>query len=97
MRTLRGYFCRQVRAAIGGFAAKAGGIDALVFTGGIGEHSAEVREKICDPLAFLGITLDKTANHSGMNEIGLAGHKPVLIVPADEEVMIRNLCLSICP
>ncbi|MDP1665981.1 MAG: acetate kinase [Methylobacter sp.] len=91
------YFCRQVRAAIGGFAAKAGGIDALVFTGGIGEHSAEVREKICDPLAFLGITLDNTANHSGMNEIGLAGHKPVLIVPADEEVMIRNLCLSVCP
>ncbi|MDI1279320.1 acetate kinase [Methylobacter sp.] len=91
------YFCRQVRAAIGGFAAKAGGIDALVFTGGIGEHSAEVREKICDPLAFLGITLDKTANRAGKNEIGLAGYKPVLIVPADEEVMIRDLCLSICP
>jgi len=90
------YFCRQVRAAIGGFAAKAGGIDALVFTGGIGEHSAEVREKICDSLAFLGITLDKTANRAGKNEIGLAGCKPVLIVPADEEVMIRNLCLSVC-
>jgi acetate kinase len=91
------YFCRQVRAAIGGFAAKAGGIDALVFTGGIGEHSAEVREKICDSLAFLGITLDKTANRAGKNEIGLAGHKPVLIVPADEEMMIRDLCLSACP
>ncbi|MFZ2311388.1 MAG: acetate kinase [Methylobacter sp.] len=91
------YFCRQVRAAIGGFAAKAGGIDALVFSGGIGEHSPEVREKICAPLAFLGITLDQAANHAGMNEIGLAGHKPVLIVPADEEVMIHNLCLSTCP
>jgi len=44
-----------VRASIGGFAAKAGGIDALVFSGGIGEHSPEVREKICDPLAFLGL------------------------------------------
>lgn len=88
------YFCRQVRAAIGGFAAKAGGIDALVFTGGIGEHSAEVREKICDPLAFLGFALDKGANYAGMNEIGLVGHKPVLIVSADEEVIIRNLCLS---
>lgn len=90
------YFCRQVRAAIGGFAAKAGGIDALVFSGGIGEHSPEIREKICAPLAFLGFALDQTANHAGVNEIGLAGHKPVLIVPADEEVMIRKLCLSAC-
>ena len=88
------YFCRQVRAAIGGFAAKAGGIDALVFTGGIGEHSAKIREKICMPLAFLNIVLDQTANQSGINEIGLAGHMPVWVVPADEEVMIRNLCLN---
>lgn len=90
------YFCRQIRAAIGGFAAKTGGIDALVFTAGIGEHSAEVREKICAPLDFLGFSLDRTANYSGANEISLAGHKPVLIVPADEEVMIRTLCLSAC-
>jgi acetate kinase len=89
------YFCRQVRAAIGGFAAKAGGIDALVFTGGIGEHSAEVREKICAPLEFLGFALDQSANRSGDNKIGRLGCKPVLIVPADEEVMIRNLCLGI--
>jgi acetate kinase len=89
------YFCRQVRAAIGGFAAKAGGIDALVFTGGIGEHAAEVREKICAPLDFLGFALDKAANYLGSNEIGLPGRKPVLIIPADEEVMIRNLCLSV--
>ncbi|MCK9395054.1 MAG: acetate kinase [Methylobacter sp.] len=91
------YFCRQVRAAIGGFAAKVGGIDALVFSGGIGEHSAEVREKICAPLAFLGFALDLAANNSGTDEIGLAGCRPVLIVPADEEVMIRDLCLSACP
>lgn len=91
------YFCRQVRAAIGGFAAKAGGIDALVFTGGIGEHAAEVREKICAPLGFLGFALDKAANYLGVDEIGLAGHKPVLVIPADEEVMIRKLCLNICP
>ena len=91
------YFCRQVRAAIGGFAAKAGGIDALIFTGGIGEHSHEVREKICTPLAFLGLALDTAANHAGVMKIGIPGHKPVLIVPADEEVMIHNLCLSTCP
>ncbi len=91
------YFCRQVRAAIGGFAAKAGGIDALVFTGGIGEHSAEVREKICAPLDFLGFALDKAANYLGASEIGIPDRKPVLIIEADEEVMIRNLCLSIAP
>jgi acetate kinase len=90
------YFCRQVRAAIGGFAAKVGGIDALVFTGGIGEHSPEVREKICTPLDFLGFALDSVANQSGTLEIGLVGYKPVLLIPADEEVMINNLCLSVC-
>jgi len=90
------YFCRQVRAAIGGLAAKAGGIDALVFTGGIGEHSAGIREKICAPLDFLGFALNQAANNAGMSRIGLSSYKPVLIVPADEEVMIRNLCLSLC-
>ena len=49
------YFCRQVRAAIGSFAAKCGGIDALVFTGGIGEHAPRIREAICAPLDFLGL------------------------------------------
>ncbi len=90
------YFCRQVRAAIGAFAAKAGGIDALVFTGGIGEHSPEVREKICAPLVFLGFVLDSAANQSGALDLGLVSHKPILLVPADEEIMINNLCQSTC-
>ncbi|MES1982573.1 MAG: acetate kinase [Pseudomonadota bacterium] len=88
------YFCRQVRAAIGGMATKAGGIDALVFSGGIGEHSSAVRAEICDPLAFLGFKLDRAANQTGQSRIGLAGTKPILLVPADEEAMIRDLCLS---
>ncbi|MGZ5051951.1 MAG: acetate/propionate family kinase [Methylobacter sp.] len=88
------YFCRQVRAAIGSFAAKAGGIDALVFTGGIGEHAAEIREQICASLAFLGFTLDPAANRTGSARISRTGDKPVLVIPADEEVMIRNLCLG---
>lgn len=89
------YFCRQVRAAIGGFAAKAGGIDALVFTGGIGENAVEVRKKICTPLAFLGFALHQGANILGNQQIGRIGYKPVLIIPSDEEIMMRNLCLSI--
>ncbi|MBU1424715.1 MAG: acetate kinase [Gammaproteobacteria bacterium] len=87
------YFCHQTRAAIGSLAAKAGGIDALVFTGGIGEHAAEIRQTICDPLGFLGLALDRVANKDGLARIESRGAKPVLIIPADEEAMIKELCL----
>lgn len=89
------YFCREVRSAIGGFAAKAGGIDALVFSGGIGEHAPQIRGKICDRLAFLDIFLDSAANSANLARISGTGSKPVLIVPADEEIMIRDLCLKL--
>jgi acetate kinase len=88
------YFCRQVRAAIGSLAAKAGGIDALVFTGGIGEHSAEIRAEICAPLDFLGISLNRKANMTHDTRIEQQGGKPILIIPADEEAMIHSLCLT---
>jgi len=88
------YFCRQVRAAIGGFAAKTGGIDALVFSGGIGEHSPEIRSGICGPLEFLGFELDNAPNQNVKGSIGLTHSKPILVIPADEEGMIRDLCLE---
>ena len=88
------YFCHQVRAAIGSLAAKAGGIDALVFTGGIGEHSSVIREKICTPLEFMGFSLDKDANNAGSSRIERKGAKPSLVIPADEEAMISRLCLT---
>lgn len=87
------YFCHQVISAIGSLAAKSGGIDALVFTGGIGEHAPVIREKICSPLAFLGFTLDAGENKSGALKIHRKGSKPALVIPADEEAMIRRLCL----
>lgn len=86
------YFCRQVRAAIGAFAAKAGGLDALVFSGGIGEHSAQIRAEICGPLDFLGFKLDNAANRAGATRIDQSVSKPILIIPADEEAIIRDLC-----
>ncbi len=89
------YFCRQVRAGIGSLAAKAGGIDALVFSGGIGEHAPEIREAICEPLAFLGVALNGEANRASASSIGSADSKPVLVVPADEEEMTRRLCLTL--
>ena len=88
------YFCQQVRGAIGALAAKAGGVDALVFTAGIGEHSAEIRQKICAPLAFMGFTLNTALNEANATQIAQTGSKPIVIIPADEEIMIRDLCLN---
>ncbi len=89
------YFCQQVRGAIGALAAKAGGVDALIFTAGIGEHSAEIRHKICAPLAFIGFNLNLERNQENATQIAQGGSKPILIVPADEEIMIRDLCLKV--
>jgi acetate kinase len=88
------YFCTQIRAAIGSLAAKAGGIDALVFTAGIGEHAAVIREKICTPLNFLGFALDQSSNLMNSVRIEHPKSKPVLVIPADEEAMIYQLCSS---
>lgn len=85
------YFARQVRAAIGAYAAKAGGIEALVFTAGIGEHAAQVRSMICRPLDFLGFGLDEAANTANALRISATDAKPVLCIPADEEAEIARL------
>jgi len=89
------YFCRQVCAAIGAFAAKAGGIDALVFSGGIGEHAPQIRERICQPLGFLGFSLDAIANQTNSIRISATGYKSVLCIAADEEAVIHDLVTSL--
>ncbi len=89
------YFCYHVRAAIGSLAAQAGGVDALVFTGGIGEHAPEIRSAVCGPLEFLGFRLDAAANRDARPRIEGEGSKPVLVIPADEEAMIRHYCLAL--
>ena len=58
-------FCYQVKKWIGAFAASLGGVDTLIFSGGIGENSPEVRSRICDGLDFLGIDLNPTLNKNG--------------------------------
>lgn len=89
------YFARQVRAAIGAYAAKTGGLDALVFTGGIGEHAAEVRAMICAPLEFIGFRMDARANLDHASRLSTAASRPILIVPADEEAEIARLTASL--
>jgi acetate kinase len=85
------YFCRAVRGAIGGLAAKWGGIDGLIFTGGIGENAPGKRTAVCQPLDFLGLQLDESANAGNAAVLSTAASKPVLRVTADEEGVIAEL------
>lgn len=84
------YFARQVRGAIGSYATKSGGIDALVFTGGIGENSSQVRALICEQLEFMGFRLNEAANQAHLTVLNTPSSKPVLIIPADEEAEIAR-------
>jgi acetate kinase len=85
-------FCYQVKKAIGSFAAVLGGLDTLVFAGGIGENSPEVRSRICDGLAFLGITLDDARNAANAPVISAEGSTlAVRVIRTDEEIMIAKM------
>ena len=80
-------FCQIARKFIGALAAALGGIDSLVFTGGIGEHAAGIRQRICAGLSHLGVELD-TARNTLSDPTISSGPCAVRIVPADEERMI---------
>ncbi len=82
-------FCYRIKKYIGSYAAAMGGLDALVFTGGIGENSAEVREEVCNNLEFLGIELDEVKNKNKEEIISEENSRvPVLRIPTNEELVI---------
>lgn len=84
-------FCYQVKKWIGSFAAALGGVDTLVFSGGIGEHSPLVRERICDGLGFLGIELNRKRNaRNAPLSSSDAGRVKVRVIRTDEELMIAR-------
>ena len=84
-----GIFCRTAQKSIGGFVAVLGGLDLLVFTGGIGEHDANVREQICAGLDSLGIVLDAKANRRHAREIQAASSRvKVNVIASDEDTQI---------
>ena len=84
-------FCFQARKWIGTLAASLGRIDALVFSGGIGENSPEIRDRLCDGLAFLGVLIDPDANAWIAPLISTtAGTVAVRVIPTDEELMIAK-------
>ena len=84
-------FCYQVRKWIGAYTAALGGLDTLVFAGGIGENAAVIRARICERLGFLGILLDGAANarHAPVISAG-AGAVAVRVIRTDEELMIAR-------
>ena len=85
-------FCHMARKYVGAYVAVMGGIDALVFTAGIGENSPEVRSEICARLGFLGIAIDEAKNAATRGvaaSIGIPGAATAaMVIPTDEERMI---------
>jgi acetate kinase len=84
-------FCYQVRKSIGAFSAVLGGLDSLVFSGGIGERAPAIRSRVCAGLGYLGIGLDQGANER--NEMTISepgGAVRVFAIPTDEELMIAR-------
>ena len=79
---------------IGAFAAALGGLDPLVFSGGIGEHAALIRARACDGLGFLGLELDQQRNLANEGVISAESSRVVVrVIPTDEEWMIaRTVC-----
>jgi acetate kinase len=82
-------FCYQVKKFIGAFAAALGGLDTLVFAGGIGENAPVIRSRICADLGFLGIQLERARNASSEPVISAAaGRVEVRVIRTDEEAVI---------
>lgn len=84
-------FCYSARKFIGAYAAALGGLDTLIFTGGIGENSGVVRARICEGLDFLGIQLDKTRNEANATVISHASSRvTVYVIKTDEELQMAR-------
>jgi acetate kinase len=89
-------FCYQARKWIGALTAALEGVDVLVFTGGIGEHSAILRQRICDQLDWLGVTLDPAANRGADQCISAPSSKVmVFALPTDEEREMADIAIEL--
>jgi acetate kinase len=92
-------FCYQAKKWIGSFAAALGGLDTLVFAGGIGEHCPSIRARICGGLGFLGIELSESCNAANAEVISTdTSPATVRVIRTDEELMIaRAVCRVLGP
>lgn len=90
------YFCARARAYIGSLTAALGGLDRLVFTGGIGADAPEIRERICEGLGFLGINLDPARNRGGERAISRdESQVKIEAFATDEESMIARHTMAL--
>jgi acetate kinase len=84
-------FVYRIARELGSLAAALGGLDALVFTGGIGEHAVEIRARVCQDARWLGVRLDEAANAAGGPRISGPGSAvSVWVVPTDENRMVAR-------
>jgi acetate kinase len=84
-------YCYRIRREMGSLAGALGGMDAIVFTAGIGENSAEIRTRVCRDASWLGVELDAAANAKGGPRISAAGSRvSVWSIPTNEELMIAR-------
>ena len=89
-------FCYQAKKWIGAFSAALGGLDTLVFAGGIGEKSPEIRSRLCEGLEFLGLRLDQSRNGASAAIISAEDSKVTArVIPTDEEIMIAKLVIDL--
>ncbi|KEJ88130.1 acetate/propionate family kinase [Sulfitobacter donghicola] len=86
-------FCYRAATNLAALIPSIGGLDALVFTAGIGENSALIRAKICAHLTWLGVSLDPAANHEHATVISAADSAiPTLVIPTNEEAIVARAC-----
>ena len=83
-------FCYRIARELGSLAAALGGLDALVFTGGIGEHAAPIRARVVEASRWLGLSLDAAANAANGPRISGPGSARAWVVPTNEELMIAR-------
>ena len=107
MRTLMGsdaheaaealeYYVFRARRELGGLAAALGGLDAVVFTGGVGENSALMRQRICEGMTWIGIELDRAANSENAQLISSSlSRVRVLVIPTNEELVVARAAVRI--
>jgi acetate kinase len=90
------YFVYRAAKEIGALAAVLRGVDAIVFTAGIGENSPEIRRRICEASAWLGVAIDDAANAAKAPLISTADSKiSVWVIPTNEELMIARHTASL--
>ena len=92
-------FCYRVRKYIGAYAAAMGGVDAVVFTAGVGENNSGLRKKIMEGMEYLGFEIDDSQNENGSGAFAMT--KPSsrvcgLVIPTNEELMIARDTAELC-